>query len=82
MHKTVKHSNEHTFVGMDENLYEVVLQVKPFLDLVQVQISHGFLFSFVQNTLRGCTKAFESSTQSKTCWLRNDPGRQMGPDTA
>lgn len=26
MHKTVKHSNEHTFVGLDENLYEVVLQ--------------------------------------------------------
>ncbi len=25
MNKTVKHSNEHTFVGMDENLYEVVL---------------------------------------------------------
>lgn len=24
MHETVKHSNEHTFVGMDENLYEAV----------------------------------------------------------
>lgn len=32
MNKTVKHSNEHTFVGQDENLYEVKL----FLDLFQM----------------------------------------------
>lgn len=28
MHETVKHSNDHTFVAMDENLYDVVLQVE------------------------------------------------------
>lgn len=32
MNKTVMHSNEHTFVGLDENLYEL------FLDLFQMGI--------------------------------------------
>lgn len=39
MNKTVKHSNEHTFVGLDENLYEVKL----FLDLFRMRI-HVLLF--------------------------------------
>lgn len=40
MNKTVKHSNEHTFVGLDENLYDVKL----FLDLFQMKIHEFFIF--------------------------------------
>lgn len=74
MHKTVKHSNDHTFVGMDENLYDVVLQV---------ELHHSCLCSVcLQNILRECTRASEWSTRSKTCWQRRGPGRQTDPDTA
>lgn len=44
MNKTVKHSNDHTFVGMDENLYEVVLQVKLSFGFVSNVDSHAVFF--------------------------------------
>lgn len=76
----------NTFVGMDENLYEVVLPatsqtVSGFVSNVLQMRTPKLFFCSVQNIRRECTKAFESSTQSKTCWRRSDPDRQMDPDT-
>lgn len=47
MHKTVKHSNEHTFVGMDENLYEVVQEDEPFLDVCPLSSQWLFILSLL-----------------------------------